>query len=380
MGIDTEAENSKHSVLEAELRRRLWWSIVLYDTRMAEMTDMRTAILTPTWDCKIPLNVNDFNLRIGINSAPTECGVSSEALFVVIRSHIGNFIRNDPSHLDFINPVLKSVARRNVPSFNAESSDLSTFESTLEANYLRECDPASPLHFITLWTARLSLAKIGFTQRLSSYCQRPQNQTDEERDIGLAHVRTMLECDTNLMSSSLIKGFRWLLLIYFPFPAYAHLVQDLRRRPLGDHVGKAWQVMSDNYAVRFTELERKDGVMEKKPESPFFKTFAALILRAWYACESASEQTDIPPPPIVTQIRDILAFTNSSSQARVANLDDQMPMDIGSFYSQYIPDGFDVTSQDADIFLGPAQVPGGFQGTQCAWRTTNWDTMSDQAW
>jgi hypothetical protein len=380
MGIDTEAENCKHSVLEAELRRRLWWSIVLYDTRMAEMTDMRTATLTPTWDCKIPLNVNDFNLRTGTKSAPTECSVSSEALFVVIRSRIGNFIRNDPSHLDFVNPVLKSIARKNVSDSNAECNDLTTLESILETNYLRECDPTSPLHFVTLWTARLSLAKTRFTQYLSACCQRLESQTDDERDAGLAHVRTMLECDTNLMSSSLIKGFRWLLLIYFPFPAYAHLVQDLRKRPLGDHVGKAWQVMSDNYAVRFRELERKDGVMDKKPESPFFKTFAALILQAWYACESASDQKDISPPPIVTQIRQILAYTTASSQARAANVDGQVSMDIGSFYSQYTADGLDVTSQNADNFLGPAQVPGEFQSTQWAWHTTNWDTMSGQAW
>jgi hypothetical protein len=81
MGIDTESTNARHSVLEAELRRRLWWSLTLYDNRMAEMTECKTTSLLPTWDCKLPLNVNDFSLRAEMNTQPAEFGVLSEALF-----------------------------------------------------------------------------------------------------------------------------------------------------------------------------------------------------------------------------------------------------------------------------------------------------------
>jgi hypothetical protein len=39
MGIHSESALAKCTVFEAELRRRLWWSLVLFDTRISEMAD-----------------------------------------------------------------------------------------------------------------------------------------------------------------------------------------------------------------------------------------------------------------------------------------------------------------------------------------------------
>ena len=58
MGLHSSSTNGKYLALEAEMRRRLWWSLMLFDTRTCEMTDYRAVMLTPTWDCMNPLNVN----------------------------------------------------------------------------------------------------------------------------------------------------------------------------------------------------------------------------------------------------------------------------------------------------------------------------------
>ncbi|KAF1363463.1 hypothetical protein EJ07DRAFT_152273 [Lizonia empirigonia] len=72
MNIDSEAANAKHGVFEAEMRRRLWWAMVVYDSRISEMSDYKTTQLVPTWDCKIPVNVNDFDLRPEMTTRPTD--------------------------------------------------------------------------------------------------------------------------------------------------------------------------------------------------------------------------------------------------------------------------------------------------------------------
>jgi hypothetical protein len=59
MGKHSESACAKCAPLEAEMRRRLWWSLVLFDSRISEMANDRTTTLIPTWDCRIPLNVND---------------------------------------------------------------------------------------------------------------------------------------------------------------------------------------------------------------------------------------------------------------------------------------------------------------------------------
>lgn len=63
MGIHNEASNTTCAALEAEMRRRLWWSLVIFDNRICEMFDYKTATLAPTWDCHVPLNLSDFEVN-----------------------------------------------------------------------------------------------------------------------------------------------------------------------------------------------------------------------------------------------------------------------------------------------------------------------------
>ena len=110
LGIPSESANVKHTVLEAEMRRRLWWSMVLFDARISEVSDHKATTLVPTWDCQIPLNVNDFDLHPDMKIRPANQEEPTEALFLVVRSELTNFVRHSSSHLDFINPILKVVA------------------------------------------------------------------------------------------------------------------------------------------------------------------------------------------------------------------------------------------------------------------------------
>ncbi len=65
MGIHTESTYARFTVLKAETCRRLWWSLVIFDNRICEMFDYKMATLTPFWDCKPPVNVNDFEILPG---------------------------------------------------------------------------------------------------------------------------------------------------------------------------------------------------------------------------------------------------------------------------------------------------------------------------
>ncbi|KAH7071186.1 hypothetical protein BKA63DRAFT_68406 [Paraphoma chrysanthemicola] len=306
MGIHDEATNSKHPPLEAELRRRLWWSLVLFDARVSEMTDFRLGLLLPTWDCKQPSSVNDFDLRHEMKRPPEVHSLTSEALFAVLRAEFGNFIRYSACHLDFVNPALKAVAE----AAPRKSYTLEAFEEMIEAKYLQKCDSQIPLHYMTTWWARGQLAKCRFIEHIS-YCSTTSTQlTDKERDAGISSAISMLECDTKLMTSQAIKSYRWMIYLNFPFPAYVHIVQDLRRRPLGEHTRAAWDVMGENCIARFRDLKDRNNPMERKG-SAFFKIFAGIVLHAWTARQAAlthSNGNDLELPPlIVTMIQDKLA-------------------------------------------------------------------------
>ena len=290
MGIHNEAFYAKEAPLEAEMRRRLWWSMVIFDQRVSELSDAKTTMLNPTWDCRTPLNVNDFDLRHEMKRPPTSHDRPSEALFVAVRSEISDITRHSELHLDFTNPALKSVAR------GLPEGGLTAVERSLEEKYLKFCNPDNPLHFMTIWMARGMLAKLRLLEHYSEHSPKVSQQTDEERDTATSHAMDILVCDTKLAGSPLTKGYQWLVHYYFPLPAYMNIARDMGKRPTAAIGENAWKIMSDNYLARFSE---------RNLETPMFAVFGKLILFTWNARETAFGQLGQPltEPEMISSIR-----------------------------------------------------------------------------
>lgn len=300
MGIHKESNLVKHAAAEAEMCRRLWWSLALFDHRIGELAVSQTGILDPTWDCKIPLNVNDFDLRPEMKEAPTIQDKSTDALFAVVRGELGDFVRHAAFHLDYISPAFKGG--KNFPDSSiAESEELLRLEKRIEDQYLKFCNQENPMHFMTVWTARAYVSKCRLIEHGSQQSGSSVRPAETQRDVATALALRMLECDTKVMISPLTKGFLWYNRLNFPFPAYIQIVQDLRRRPISEHAQRAWEVMDENYQAWFGSQNTDD--------SPFFKVFAKIILQAWEACEAASRQagSTVTPPKMVSSIHNTLA-------------------------------------------------------------------------
>jgi hypothetical protein len=81
LGIHNESANAKCTVFEAEMRRRLWWSLIIFDSRIGELAACNAVALTPTWDCELPLNTNDTDLRPEMKETPDAQEKPSDAIF-----------------------------------------------------------------------------------------------------------------------------------------------------------------------------------------------------------------------------------------------------------------------------------------------------------
>ena len=331
MGIHSESALAKCTVLEAEMRRRLWWSLILFDYRISQMSISNSTTLDPTWDCKIPLNVNDSDLRPEMKAPPAIQGKSTEALFAVVRSEMGEFMRHNEFHLEFACPALKPIAKRFQNGLAPDCGEMIKLEEMVEDQYLKFCDQENPIQFLTIWTTRSYVAKCLLLEHQSKSGSSIR-QTEAQRDAATSYALRALECDTKVMTSTLTQGFRWLNILYFPFPAYFQLVQDLRRRPFSEQAEKAWEIMSDNYQTWFDSkgqpwLDPKSG-----DESPFFQMIAKLVFQAWDACETASKQLGLTPPRIVSSIRHTLVeVVQHARKIDTEQSDSVKGMEIGDF-------------------------------------------------
>ncbi|KAE8384571.1 hypothetical protein BDV23DRAFT_189091 [Aspergillus alliaceus] len=384
MGIDKEATYSGCPALEGEMRRRLWWSLIIFDNRICEMVDYKNTMLTPIWDCRVPLNVNDFDIQPEMKVLPMSHDRPTEAMFAVVRSEIGEFIRHSPFHLDFANPSLKTIAKDIPHSPITDCDRLKSFENVIEGKYLRYCNPENPLHFMTIWMARGQLAKNRLLDHYSK-CSSLQ-QTDAQRDTAISYALTILECDTKLMTSPLTKRYLWLTQNHFPFPAYIHILKDLKNRPIVECVDRIWATMSDNYVTRCKDVQKT---------GPLFDFFSMLVLQAWKAREAVLEQSHKPLqlPLIVSNIKqkmDQMIVNAEGSDAKqpkyafnmdIDTLTTTMSMGLGSYgllYGMEAP-GFPSPGLiDYSDMTGQGIING--EGDQPDWATTDWYPMHDQNW
>lgn len=305
LGIDSESANIKCTVLDAEIRRRVWWSLVFFDSRIGEMAGYKPVTLAPTWDCRIPLNVNDSDLRPEMKEPPMVQGKYAEALFTVVRSEVGEFVRHATFYLDFTTPALKPIAKHGHHGSVLEGSGMARLERMIEDKYLQSCDSDNPLHFITIWTTRAYFAKYSLVEYYSK-CSSGQ-QTEAQRDDALSHAFRWLECDTMIMNSPLAKGYLWLVRYYFPLPAYLHIIQDLKRRLVGEQAERAWEIMSTHYESRYDFIY---------PGNPLFELFTRMIFQVWEAHEVSLRESGHSPvtPRIVSHFRNSLAQIGPSAQ------------------------------------------------------------------
>ncbi|KKY16570.1 putative mfs aflatoxin efflux [Diplodia seriata] len=347
MGIDSESANARCSALEAEIRRRLWWALVLFDTRIGELANYRSVTLGPTWDCSIPLNVNDSDLWTEMREPPSPAQAKcTDTLFAAVRSEMGEFLRHAAVHLDFTTPALKSVAKE-----VEEEGGLDGLERRLNEKYLRFCDPENPLHFMAIWTARVFLARCRLVEHNSKASIPSAQLTEAQRNAALSHALAMLDGDTKIMTSPLTKGYRWLFQFHFPFPAYVHAVQELKRRPVGEHAERAWQVMGAHYDSRFAFSPLTAD------ENPLFEIFAGMVLQAWEPREAALREAGRPltPPRIVSRFRQKMAEMAANVQdeeqqqqrhpASAMDMVGLMPVDFGGHGLFYGVEGQDSSAE-----------------------------------
>ncbi|KAJ5183961.1 hypothetical protein N7492_001577 [Penicillium capsulatum] len=335
IGIDDESSINRHSIFEAEMRRRLWWSLMLFDTRIGEVAAFKPTSLIPTWGCSVPWNLSDTDLRTEMKERPPQ-GQVTEAIFVVVRCHLADFLRHAPFHLDFTNPALKPIAK--------DETDLIIMEKRIEEDFLVFCDPENALHFMTMWSARGQISKCHLMRHYSKYSSSAAYQTQAHRDTIIFHALRMLECDTKMMTSPLTKGYRWFLQYYFPFPAYIFLLQELKFRPIDEQFQRAWEMMGDNCEARFSSAPLV--------QTPIFRMFAKVVLQAWDALEEIhrGSKTALTQPRMVSSIKNHMAeTTQNEANDAVEQPSSVLPTAMSDFLT---PPGFSLGSDNLMFGLG----------------------------
>jgi hypothetical protein len=312
MGINIDGTNYGLPPFEIEMRRRLWWQIVLLDNRVAEVSGAGSTILTHVWSTKLPLNINDSDLFPDMRDPPVEHSGITEMIFVLQRCEMVEFLRRT----------------KDIPASDTTLKDSSVleFEEALEQKYLQRCDPHVPLHLISTLIARSAICRLRMGPRLPHLAtSRGTSISDEERDKLFVLSLSMLENHNSMIGNLALKRFMWHIFTHFPFPAHVYLLCVLRYRTTDELADRAWQVFAESFDQRINH----DFV--KRNDSALHLALANLTVKAWEAREAALQlfQPAVPPPRFISHLRQKLASKKSQTATPAAESATGGPADVG---------------------------------------------------
>lgn len=340
MGLHTTT-GGPSSVLDAQMRLRVWWQLLVVEVRGAQLAGMTPSsgeAMDSARTLPLPRDVDDADLTAGATShrkAKRRRG-PSEMLFPLMRYELTAFWARQGDRLVSRQRPRDSQGVELTP--DDKDALVDELEDRLESTYVRYCDPADAVHLIAVGGLRVALAKLRLTvHHPANYRPRQSTGTPDappQPPDGL-HARLLTWSSTMVRYNVLgltatwrepMAPFAWHVDAHLFLDAFAFMLVELRHCPLGTEADKAWELAGEMFRLR-PELvsgaaEADDAAAHGEEathtgerRAGLHEALRRLALEAWAARDTAllqprarpaviSVSWPLPtPPPFLEQLR-----------------------------------------------------------------------------
>ncbi|KAL5333975.1 fungal-specific transcription factor domain-containing protein [Aspergillus crustosus] len=239
MGLNKDGAALGLPPFEIEMRRRLWWQLLILDIRVAEDRQSEPCILESSFNTRLPSNIPDGHLHPQMSRLP-DCGPGrTEILFSLVRFEGSYFARqmvfSDGFSKENAYIYLSAPQKR-------EAIDL--FKERIEKQYLSHCDDNIPFDKVTVMSIRLILAKLKLMVDDPTPMEDPVSQDRLATRQGWIDLLCKAE---KLRQYEGGRQWLWLFQTYIEWDALTQLLQELSTEPIVGDVGGAWKAVSAIY-------------------------------------------------------------------------------------------------------------------------------------
>jgi len=296
MGLHRDGTSLKLSPFNTEMRRRLWWQIVILDGRTAELAGAGVSLMANLWDTRLPLNVNDSDLTPDMEQLPAERAGATEMMFCLLRNNIGHLLRNAGS-TNVFDGAWQMLSSSTVPLAERDAA-IDNLEKLIQDKFLRYCDPAIPLHLMTSIVSRAAVASMRLVaHHPRQYPDRGAHLGQEEKEMLFATSLKVIELDNLAHSTKSIQRFLWHTSAFFQWHVFIYLLSELCVRTAGRLVDKAWQQVDEALDHHFEHIDATANTL--------YAAIRSLVFRAWQARAADSvrqHQIVLQPLPFVAKL------------------------------------------------------------------------------
>lgn len=238
-GIHRDGTHFNLSPFTTEMRRRLWWSICVLDSRACEDSGHDATLPHSGADTLIPLNINDSDMTVHMKEAPQPRIGLTEMSFSLVRFEATSLFRR----LQYASttPLVQNDADQDLAE---KMKQISETQMRLQDLYLKYCDLSDPFSWYIYTIAQIVFTKMQLVAhhpslRRAGYTELPK----ETQEYLFTSSIMILEYWLALNTEKKTRKWRWLCETYIQWYALAFLLSALCVRPQSEEVERAWNAV-----------------------------------------------------------------------------------------------------------------------------------------
>ncbi|KAI5461686.1 fungal-specific transcription factor domain-containing protein [Mariannaea sp. PMI_226] len=346
MGYHRDGETLNLTPFETEMRRRMWWQIILQDAKNALVSGLSNSMLPSNWDTKTPQNVNDADLFPGSTEPLQPREGPTEMAFCLAGYEIAKFLIS----ADFLygtpgleaailgDPVIDdgSPAPPPIERYRELVDELGENLRQVEMRYVDAT--AGPVHVAALTIRPMLVSKM--REFLVPMRSQPEFGTEilNMKDNLFKIIIMNNEHNANSYEVMDQTGFLWFVKLHFQLDIFAVMTGQLCQRLTGSLVDRAWALVQKVYRYHPELFD-----MNQKA----YAAQAQLVLKAWKIREQAYAQMgrSLESPDFIYRLQETCAESRTSEPPLVPATIAQpptsvaQPTDLDQLFGGYLDTG-----------------------------------------
>lgn len=225
---------------EIEMRRRVWWALIMIDARASGDQGTELTILQDGFDTQLPLNINDDDISIATKVMPE--GREGITDMTITQVSCG-----------LVDVERKMIAKQKEGPASPDTSS-AVFDqlfARLDHSYLRYSNPNGDItYWVGVIIARLVAAKMTLVLYLPTIMSAPQDlSSNQQRDRLLVAAIEVAEYNHTLNFEEKCKHWRWVFQTYTHIYAIVYLLLSATQRPWSPLLERAWLALQSQWLI-----------------------------------------------------------------------------------------------------------------------------------
>ncbi|KAL8874302.1 MAG: hypothetical protein Q9174_000342 [Haloplaca sp. 1 TL-2023] len=240
--LDLHRDDSVASLspFNTEMRRRLWWQIVILDGRAAEDRGSDPMISDHSYNTAMPLNVNDEDLDPDSSQPIAGRQGYTEMTFCLICHEVAVTIRQ----LNYVPPGLShGPSAGTLPSREEKERLVTECHQRLETKYLQYCDTSIALSWATNMVTRMIMARMWLIVHKPLQRQGGMSPLRADREKMLLTATEVIEYAHTVETEHCAEKWRWFFQTWHQWYALALALAELTAQTQGSAVDRAWRAV-----------------------------------------------------------------------------------------------------------------------------------------